>query len=207
MKRVFFIFVALCLSSIFGVSAQNIASVRNSLSVKSSTGGVISITEDEGVKSAVARIEQNGVLPAKADGYRFVIYYDNQQFADERASRVMSRFRAKYKDVTSYVDPEPPTFRVVVGDCFNYEDVAIIFNRISDDYPDAALTDAKIPYRKICNVRGANHMMIERCGDVSGGVEVDDSIFEELDGDDFVVVSDDAADAASEATQTTAAEM
>ena len=42
---------------------------------------------------------------------------------------------------------------------------------------------------------------------MSGGVEVDDSIFEELDGDDFVVVSDDAADAASEATQTTAAEM
>ena len=162
--------LTLALSS---ASAQYISTVRNSLEHAATSGGVVTITEDEGVKSAVAKVEANTATPSKAQGYRLVVYYDNQQYADERAAKVLSQFRAKFKDVTSYITSESPSFRVVVGDCFNYEEAAIVRNRIIDDYPDAAICDASIPYRVLCQIKGTNHLRIERNGQPVGGDESD----------------------------------
>lgn len=173
--------VALASSS---ASAQIISGVKGSLASRNSQGGVIKITEDEGTKQAVHVVEKNTKRPEKADGYRFVIFYDNEQFADERARDALAKFRSNYKSVSSYLSSEAPSFRIVVGDCFTYEDVAILRNLIGDDYPDAALSDARIPYKVLCRIKGQNRMKIERSGVVTGGIEFDKLYFEELVDDE-----------------------
>ena len=171
MNRVLFLVVAILALALPSASAQYIAAVKNSIANTADGGGVVTITEDESVAAAVARVEASTATPAKAQGYRFVVYYDNQQYADERAAKVLSQFRAKFKDVTSYITSESPSFRVVVGDCFNYEEAAIVRNRIIDDSPDAAICDASIPYRVLCHIKGTNHLRIERNSQPVGGDE------------------------------------
>ena len=183
MKRFLFLVVAISAFALADASAQHISAVRNALAHATADGGFVNITEDEGVRSAVAKVEASTATPAKTQGYRFVIFYDNAQFADERASSTLKKFRSQYKDVSSYLDSESPSFRVVVGDCFNYEEVAIVRNRIIDDYPGASLSEASIPYRVLCRIKGANNMKIERSGAVLGGVELDEAYFVELDVD------------------------
>ena len=206
MKRVLFLVAAIFTLALTSASAQYISAVRNSLSQATADGGFVNIVEDEGVKSAVAKVEANTATPAKTQGYRFVIFYDNEQFADERASRALSKFRAKYKDVSSYLDSESPSFRVVVGDCLTYEDIAIVRNRIIDDYPDASIADASIPYRVLCRIKGANNMKIERSGAVLGGVELDRAYFVEIDADGNVIATAEGAALNAEAAEGVATE-
>lgn len=204
MKRALFLVVAMLAMALTGASAQHIANVRSSIGRSAANGGVVKISEDEGVKTAISRVEATTAAPAKAPGYRFVIYYDNTQYADERAAKVLSKFRSKFKDITSYISSESPSFRVVIGDCFTYEDVAIIRNRIIDDYPDAALSDASIPYRVLCRIKGSNSMRIERSGYVTGGVELEDIFYEEVDLEGNVVTAAETpaeAEAAAEAAE------
>ena len=203
MKRALFLVVAMLAMALTGASAQHIANVRSSIGRTAANGGVVKISEDDGVKTAISRVEATTSTPAKAPGYRFVIYYDNTQYADERAAKVLSKFRSKFKDITSYISSESPSFRVVIGDCFTYEDVAIIRNRIIDDYPDAALSDASIPYRVLCRIKGSNRMRIERSGYVTGGVELEDIFYEEVDLEGNVV---SAAETPAEAEVEVAAE-
>jgi hypothetical protein len=189
MKRVLFLVVAIFAVALTSASAQKIANVRSSIGHTAANGGVVTITEDEGVKTAISKVEAKTSTPSKAPGYRFVIYYDNEQYADERAAKELRKFRAKFKEVTSYISSESPSFRVVVGDCFNYEDVAIVRNHIIEDYPDAALSDASIPYRVLCRIKGTNRMRIERNGYVMGGIELDDITYDELDLEGNVVTA------------------
>ena len=101
MKRVLFLVVALLAVALTSASAQHIANVRSSIGRTAANGGVVTITEDEGVKTAIAKVEEKTSTPSKASGYRFVIYYDNEQYADERAAKELRKFRAKFKDITS----------------------------------------------------------------------------------------------------------
>lgn len=180
MKRVLFLFVTFSVLALASASAQNIAAVRSAIASTNKQGGFVHVAEDEGVKSAIATVESKTSTPAKADGYRFVIFYDNEQFADERAMRALSTFRSRFKDISSYLSSESPSFRIVVGDCFTYEDIAVVRHRIGGSYPNAALSDAKIPYRVLCRIKGENRMKIERSGVEIGGVEVD-YVAEELE--------------------------
>lgn len=208
MKRALFLVVAMLAMALTGASAQHIANVRSSIGRSAANGGVVKISEDDGVKTAISRVEATTSTPAKAPGYRFVIYYDNTQYADERAAKVLSKFRSKFKDITSYISSESPSFRVVIGDCFTYEDVAIIRNRIIDDYPDAALSDASIPYRVLCRIKGANRMRIERSGYVTGGVELEDIFYEEVDLEGNVVsAAETPAEEAEAAVEVPAVEV
>lgn len=203
MKRVLFLLMAIVALASSSASAQIISGVKGSLASRNSQGGVIKITEDEGTKQAVHVVEKNTKRPEKADGYRFVIFYDNEQFADERARDALAKFRSNYKSVSSYLSSEAPSFRIVVGDCFTYEDVAILRNLIGDDYPDAALSDARIPYKVLCRIKGQNRMKIERSGVVTGGIEFDKLYYEELvDDEELSQVSAEA----TAAVETAAAE-
>lgn len=206
MKRVLFLVVAIFAVALTSASAQKISNVRSSIGHTAANGGVVTITEDEGVKTAISKVEAKTSTPSKAPGYRFVIYYDNEQYADERAAKELRKFRAKFKDVTSYISSESPSFRVVVGDCFNYEDVAIVRNHIIEDYPDAALSDASIPYRVLCRIKGTNRMRIERNGYVMGGIELDDITYDELDLEGNVVTATETPAEEAPATEEAPAE-
>ena len=79
-------------------------------------------------------------------------------------------------------------------------------NRIIDDYPDASIADASIPYRVLCRIKGANNMKIERSGAVLGGVELDRAYFVEIDADGNVIATAEGAALNAEAAESVAAE-
>ena len=188
MKRVLFLAIIAVLMCSVGVSAQRISLMKNSLAQSSAAGASITVTEDDGVKQAVALIESKTGTPSKVSGYRFVIFHDSEQFANERASRALAGFRSMYKSVSSYLSVESPTFRVIIGDCFNYEEVAILRNKIDNVYPDAALCEADIPLRLMLRYQGQNNMLVERNGVVSGGVELSEATFGEENNTDGAVI-------------------
>lgn len=158
----------------FEASAQRISYMKNILASEGANQATITITEDAGVQSVVSYVEQYKTkTPAKVPGYRFVIFHDSEQFANERASRALNEFRKIYKSVESKIDVDSPTFRVIVGECLNYEEAAILRNKIDDMYPDAALCDDMIPLRILTRYQGQNNMLVERNGVVLGGVELE----------------------------------
>ena len=185
MKRAIFLMIVSALMCSMGASAQRISYVKNTLASEGANGATITIIEDEGVKQAVALIESRTSTPSTVSGYRFVIFHDSEQFANERASRALNAFRKIFKGTSSYLAVESPMFRIVVGDCYNHEDVAILRNKIDDVYPDAALCEAKVPLRFLLRYQGQNNMLIERSGVVSGGVELEDTHFDEQQGGDI----------------------
>lgn len=178
MKRVLYIVVMCVLMCSLDASAQYISSKRVSLSSRSSSGGVINITEDARVKEAVGTVEYNTKTPAKVPGWRFMIFNDSEQFADERASRALRKFRTEVRNVSSYISVESPTYRILVGDCFDMEDVALLREKLEDDYPEVPLVEEDIPLRLFLRVEGANYMKIERNGVVTGGVEFEETYFD-----------------------------
>ena len=158
----------------FEASAQRISYMKSILASEGANQATITITEDAGVQSVVSYVEQYKTkTPAKVPGYRFVIFHDSEQFANERASRALNEFRKIYKSVESKIDVDSPTFRVIVGECLNYEEAAILRNKIDDMYPDAALCDDMIPLRILTRYQGQNNMLVERNGVVLGGVELE----------------------------------
>ena len=182
-RGVFFVILAVVMFS-FSASAQRIEYIKGVISAEGATGAKITITEDAGIQEVVSYVEQYKTkTPAKVPGYRFVIFHDSEQFANERASRALNEFRKMFKSVESKIDVDSPTFRVIVGECFNYEDAAILRNKIDDMYPDAALCDDMIPLRILTRYQGQNNMLVERNGVVSGGVELEAGLMvvEELD--------------------------
>ena len=171
MKRVLILIAIALVACHVGASAQRISVMKNSLTAQDSKG-TITITEDEGVKQAIAIVEHKTGTPAKVPGYRLVIFHDSEQFANERASRALNGFRNVYKRVSSYLSVESPTFRVLVGDCFNRDELAILQNYLKHGYPDAAICEVDIPLRILLRVQGVNNMKINRRGVVVGGTEL-----------------------------------
>lgn len=172
MKRVFLLLVAFIVASSVCASAQRISVMKSTLTDGSATGSII-ITEDEGVQQAISYMESRTSTPSTAKGYRLVIYHDSEQFANERASRVLSSFRNVYKSISSYLSVESPTFRVLVGDCFNRDELAILQNYLKHSYPDAAISEVDLPLRILLRYQGTNNMRIERSGSVvTEGAEI-----------------------------------
>ena len=164
----------------FGASAQRISYMKNILASEGANQATITISEDAGVQEVVSYVEQYKTkTPAKVSGFRYVIFHDSEQFANERAARALNEFRKIYKSVSSKIDVDSPTFRVIVGDCFNYEEAAILRNKIDNMYPDAALCDDMISLRILTRYQGQNNMLVERNGVVSGGVEFEDTLLDE----------------------------
>ena len=65
--------------------------------------------------------------------------------------------------------------------------VIAVGHKIDDVYPDAALCEAKVPLRFLLRYQGQNNMLIERSGVVSGGVELEDTHFDEQQSGDVTV--------------------
>jgi hypothetical protein len=204
MKRVIILVIMAVALMYVDASAQRISYVKSSICSVGAGGASISITEDEGVKQAVSLIESRTSTPSKVKGYRFVIFHDSEQFANERASRALNTFRRMFKSVSSYLSVESPTFRILVGDCYNHDDVAVVRNKIECEYPDAALAEADIPLRFLLRYQGQNNMLIERSGQVSGGIEFEELFFDEeqgAEGDDATEVIETPQDLAEATPQ------
>lgn len=154
MKRLIFIVVALvvAMASIESVEAQSLSKMRNSLAERAVDGSFVRITEDEATSSAISLIEANNKM-INVSGYRVVIYFDNGQYANDKAAQVLSGFRSRYPHINAYLVYESPYFKVSVGDCLTMEEAVILMNTFVHDYPKAFPKRENIKLSQLCNVR------------------------------------------------------
>lgn len=133
-KSVFTLFILLL--SVCAVSAQSVASQRNRLSQHDASGGSVTVYEESAAAAAISTIDAK-VKPSKVSGYRVVIYFNNGQYAGDKAQSVLAGFRSKYPGINAYLVYESPYFKVSVGDCLSMEEAIILMNSINGDYPKA----------------------------------------------------------------------
>ena len=155
MKRLLFNILAVTLCTIAcsaTLSAQSINDVTASLETQGEDGAVVRVTEDRSSMQAVAAIESNTTKDV-IKGYRVVIYYDNVQFAQDRAYDTHKDFVEQYPEINAYMVYEKPYFKVSVGDCLSTEEAMILLNKISHKYPKAFVRRDDISLDEIKNVR------------------------------------------------------
>jgi hypothetical protein len=133
-KFVFTLFILLL--SVGVASAQSVASQRHRLAKQDVSGNVVTVNEESAATAAVSIVD-NKVKPSKVSGYRVVIYFNNGQYAGDKAQSVLAGFRSKYPGINAYLVYESPYFKVSVGDCLSMEEAIILMNSINGDYPKA----------------------------------------------------------------------
>jgi hypothetical protein len=132
--------------------AQDISTMRSLLEMRSLSGTKISIVEDQSTQEAimaVESVESNGAVL----GYRVVLFYDNAQYAQDRAQSVLEQFNKEYPEINAYLVYEKPYFKVSVGDCITSEEALILRNKIIRSYPGAFTRRDNIKYSELGNVR------------------------------------------------------
>ena len=82
-----------------------------------------------------------------------VLFYDNAQFAQDRANQTLERFKKEYPEINAYLVYEKPYFKVSVGDCLTAEEALILRNKIIKSYPGAFTRRDNISYADLGNVR------------------------------------------------------
>ena len=155
MKRLLFNILAVALCTVAGsatLSAQSIKDVTWSLAAKGDNGATVRVAEDNSSAQAVAAIEKSASKDA-FKGYRVVIYYDNVQFAQDRAYETHKSFVEEYPEINAYMVYEKPYFKVSVGDCLSTEEAMILLNKISHKYPKAFVRRDNISLNELKNVR------------------------------------------------------
>lgn len=146
------VFIMAIVASVASASAQNISTKRSMLEMRSTNGSKITIVEDFNTQEAimaVETIESNRTIL----GYRVVLFYDNAQFAQDRANQTLERFKKEYPEINAYLVYEKPYFKVSVGDCLTAEEALILRNKIIKSYPGAFTRRDNISYADLGNVR------------------------------------------------------
>ena len=146
------VFIMAIVTSVASASAQNISTKRSMLEMRSTNGSKITIVEDFNTQEAimaVETIESNRTIL----GYRVVLFYDNAQFAQDRANQTLERFKKEYPEINAYLVYEKPYFKVSVGDCLTAEEALILRNKIIKSYPGAFTRRDNISYADLGNVR------------------------------------------------------
>ena len=149
-KLVFTLFILLL--SVGIASAQSVASQRSRLAKRDVSGNVVTVNEESAAAAAVSAVDSK-VKPSKVSGYRVVIYFNNGQYAGDKAQSVLADFRSKYPGINAYLVYESPYFKVSVGDCLSMEEAIILMNSINGDYPKAFPKREDITLNQLKSVR------------------------------------------------------
>lgn len=143
------LFWALGLSS---AEAQSISQKIAELERREADGSHVSVVQQASVGEAV-RATEAAMHISKINGYRVVIYFDNEQYASNRANSVLKSFKNKYPYINAYLVYESPYFKVSVGDCVTMEEAVVLLNTIIGDYPKAFPKHEEIKITQLQNVR------------------------------------------------------
>ena len=143
------LFLALGLSS---AEAQSISQKIAELERREADGSHVSVVQQASVGEAV-RATEAAMHISKINGYRVVIYFDNEQYASNRANSVLRSFKNKYPYINAYLVYESPYFKVSVGDCVTMEEAVVLLNTIIGDYPKAFPKHEEIKITQLQNVR------------------------------------------------------
>lgn len=146
------VFIMAIIAGVSSVAAQNISTMRSMLEMRSANGSEITIVEDHSTQEAVMAVEAMG-SKGSVLGYRVVLFYDNAQFAQDRANEIMEQFKKEYPEINAYLVYEKPYFKVSVGDCLSAEEALMLRNKLIGSYPGAFTRRDNISYVELGNVR------------------------------------------------------
>ena len=133
-------------------SAQGIERMRALLGAHSDSGASVRVVEDGNVKAAIAAVE--GQAPLKeVNGYRVVLFYDDVQYAQDRAEKIIKSFKKEFPEINSYLVYEKPYFKVSVGDCLSMEEALMLRSRVLKSYPNAFIRRDKVTLKALTDVR------------------------------------------------------
>ena len=141
--------VVACIGS---ATAQNISTMRSMLEMRTLSGSKISIVEDSSTKEAVMAVEAVE-SPKRVLGYRVVLFYDNAQYAQDRAQNILEQFNKEYPEINAYLVYEKPYFKVSVGDCLTTEEALMLRHKIIKSYPNAFMRRDNIKFAELGHVR------------------------------------------------------
>ncbi|MDE6862046.1 MAG: hypothetical protein K2J31_04800 [Alistipes sp.] len=151
MRKIILIFIMLA-AAMSVASAQSVSRVKSRLSEVSAAGGRITVAEDESASAAVRQSDLK-IKPSKVRGYRVVIFFDNGQYASDKARSVMNSFNEKYPSINAYLVYESPYFKVSVGNCLTMEEAVILMNRVSGAFPTAFPKSEQIELSELTDVK------------------------------------------------------
>lgn len=143
------LFLALDIST---AEAQTISQKITELERREADGSHVTVEQQASVGEAV-RATEAAMRISKVNGYRVVIYFDNEQYANNRANSVLKSFKNKYPYINAYLVYESPYFKVSVGDCVTMEEAVVLLNTIIGDYPKAFPKHEEIKIAQLQNVR------------------------------------------------------
>ncbi len=152
MKTIYNILALLCAMLLVAeADAQSVSHKIAELGHRTAEGAHVAVAEQQEVTDLVKYTESQTRF-SKLNGYRIVIYFDNEQYAQNRAASALSSFRNKYPHINAYLVYESPYFKVSVGDCINMEEAVILLNEIIGDYPTA------FPKRETISIADLQHI-------------------------------------------------
>lgn len=132
MKRLILTAV-IVLAASFAASAQNVAAMKNRLSLGASP---VTVTEQSDVAQAVRVVEQRPAR-TKVNGYTILILSDNSQTARENANKAKETFEENFPDIEVEMYYQSPSFYVSAGRYLTKEEAIIELWRFRAVFPKA----------------------------------------------------------------------
>ncbi|MBR5334315.1 MAG: hypothetical protein IKV33_06205 [Alistipes sp.] len=132
MKRLILTAV-IVLATSFAASAQNVAAMKNRLSLGASP---VTVTEQSDVAQAVRTVEQRPAR-TKVNGYTILILSDNSQTARENANKAKETFEETFPDIEVEMYYQSPSFYVSAGRYLTKEEAIIELWRFRTVFPKA----------------------------------------------------------------------
>lgn len=121
--------------------SQTIEALRNRLgqeivSEQAPEGATVRVVEDASAAVVVAASDSK-TAPARLNGYRVCIFFDNGQDARAGAMEAKRIFEEQFPEIKLYMVYENPYFRVTVGNCLTIEEAVILKGRLAAAFPKA----------------------------------------------------------------------
>lgn len=145
-------FVAGAVVTINTASAQSIDRMRSLLGSNSGSGASVTVVEDSNAKAAIEAVDGKD-KPTETKGFRVVLYYDDVQYAQDKAKKIQESFKKDFPEINSYLLYEKPYFKVSVGDCLNYEEALMLRSKLLEKYPNAFIRRDNIEFETLMDVR------------------------------------------------------
>lgn len=145
MKRLLFLaFVMFC--CVPAVVAQSVGAFRAQLQrTDGSYSSRVEVTEHGTAASAVNSLSARYSPDEKIAGYRVRIFLNNTQNGRALAEEAAGTFRASFPDVPCNLTYKAPDFKVIVGNCLNYEEAIMLWGRVKGMFGSATIVKETLP--------------------------------------------------------------
>ncbi|MFI3315574.1 MAG: hypothetical protein R3Y04_07930, partial [Rikenellaceae bacterium] len=82
----------------------------------------------------------------EVEGFRVRIFFDNKQGSRSDAGDAIKAFNSIYPYMNTYLEYEPPYFKVTAGDFITHVEAVAIWGKLLPHFPTAFIVKENIPY-------------------------------------------------------------